>query len=213
MSQDKFMQLSDERIKEFQDIFEKKYGRKLTWEEASEAVHNLVGLFEVLIDIDTRDRERKDKLKDNPKGFHISDGVYTCPICGYHISGDQTWYDKHGLKCLDCQRAVDKRMLPGSVFKSKDSWYSVWEFDYYFKIKSPTVRKFVRQGKLKSCIVPNVQGGKHCEIFLIKDNAGVLPKKPKSFLVKDEDNRVHVEYEPVDISGLTGEDDKKKHAN
>lgn len=200
------MQYSDERIKECQDIFEKKYGKKLTPEEANESLDNLVGFFEVLIDIERKDQLRKDKLKNNPEGFHVMDGEYTCPVCGYNISGDQTWYDKHGLKCLDCQRAVDKRILPGSVFKNKDSWYSVWEFDHYFKIKSPTVRKFVRQGKLKSRIVFNAQGGKHCEIFLIKDNVGVLPKKPKSFLVKGENDRVHVEYEPVDISNLVGKD-------
>lgn len=159
-----------------------------------------------------RDRARKEKLKEIPEGFHITDGQYTCPICGYSITGDQTWYDKHGLKCIDCQGSVDKKILPGSVFKDKDSWYSVWEFDYYFKIKLPAVRKFVRQGKLKSRIVPNAQGGKHCEIFLIKDNAGVLPKKPKGFLVKDGDGRSHVEYESVDISGLTGEEGKKNRA-
>lgn len=171
----------------------------------SESAYNLVGFFKLLMDIEVRDRMRQDKLKDNPKGFHVIDGQYTCPICGWHISGDKTWYNKHGLKCLDCQRAVDKKIIPGSVFKNKDSWYSVWEFDHYFKIKSPTVRKFVRQGKLKSRVILNEQGRKHAEIFLIKDNIGMLPEKPKSFLVKDENGMVHTEYEPVDISGLIGE--------
>jgi len=193
------MNLTDERIKEFQEIFKKEYGKELSWEEASESAYNLVGFFKLLMDIEIKDKIRQDKLKENPKGFHVTDGQYTCPICGCHISGDQTWYDKHGLKCLDCQKAVNKKIIPGSVFKNKDSWYSVWEFDYYFKIKSPTVRKFVRQGKLKSRVIPGIQGGKHSEIFLIKDNIGVLPEKPEGYLVKDEKDMIHVEYKSVKL--------------
>lgn len=203
------MQISDERIKEFQEIYKKKHGKDLSWEEAAEGAHNLVGFVEIIIESYKEDCLRKNKLKENPKGFHLDDGKsYSCCICRESISNEQTWWDENGIKCLHCQKAVDKKIIPKSVCKNDDSWYAPWQFDYYFKIKTQTVQKFVRQGKLKSRIIPNINGGKHFELFLIKDNVGVLPEKPKSFLVKDEKGMVHVEYDKVDVSKLTEEDDK-----
>lgn len=194
------MELSDERIKEFQEIYKKEYGKELSWKEAAEGARNLVGFVEIIYDSYKEDCFRKRKLKDHPKGFHLDDGkIYSCRICRESISNERTWWDEGGIKCLHCQKALDKKIIPKSVCKNDKSWYATWEFDYYFKIKSPTVRKFVRHGKLKSRVIPNINGGEHFELFLIKDNIGVLPEKPESYLVKDEQNRVHVAYKPVDL--------------
>lgn len=193
------MSLSDESIKEFQDIFEKEYGKKLSWEEAADSVRSLVGFFQLLYDGWVTDEKRKERLKTEPNGFHISGGPYNCFICHDQISDNQTWYDKYGIKCLLCQKAIDKHIIPASASKNKDSWYSVHEMDYYYKIKSPTVRKLIRQGKLKARVVPGETGGTHFELLLIKDNPGVLPNKPKSRMVKTDDGYTHVEYEPVEL--------------
>ena len=48
------VQFSKERILEFQRIFEEDYGKKLSYKEAHEAVHNLVGFFDLLLKIDMR---------------------------------------------------------------------------------------------------------------------------------------------------------------
>lgn len=48
------MQLSEESIKEFQDIFGKEFGKKLSHQEAFEVAHNLLGFFETLYKIDRR---------------------------------------------------------------------------------------------------------------------------------------------------------------
>jgi len=207
------MLISDEKVKEFQALFKKKYGKNLTMQEASDAAHNLVNFFDVLMKIEIEDIKRKDRLKKEPKGFNLDDGkVYTCCICKDNISDKETWYDKGGMKCLHCQKALDKKIIPMSVCKNDKSWYSIWEFDYYFKIKSPTVRKFIRHGKLKSRVIPDLNTGKsHCEIILIKDNKDILPNKPESYSIKDEKGMIHSEYEEVDISKLTGEDNEKKH--
>ncbi len=45
--------------------------------------------------------------------------------------------------------------------------------------------------------VPNAIGGIHERLFLIKDNPGVLPRKPRSRLVPTEGNKVTTEYEKV----------------
>ncbi|MFH1401501.1 MAG: hypothetical protein ABIG40_00880 [Parcubacteria group bacterium] len=48
------VQLSKERILEWQKLFEKEYGKKLSFAEATEAANNLVGFFDLLLKIDMR---------------------------------------------------------------------------------------------------------------------------------------------------------------
>jgi len=55
------VQLSKERILEWQRIFREEYGKEFTYEEAYEAAHNLVGFFDLLLKID---RRNKNKLKN-----------------------------------------------------------------------------------------------------------------------------------------------------
>ena len=57
------MQILEETIKRFQRTFEKDYGRKLSEEEAFEAIHNLLGFFDLLLKIDMRISPQKYKLK------------------------------------------------------------------------------------------------------------------------------------------------------
>jgi len=134
------------------------------------------------------DKIKENKLKENPKGFNLEgNGQYTCPICGRSTVANEMWYDKYGQKCTTCQKAIDKKIIPGSVCKNKDSWYSTWEFEHYFKIKTPTVNKLVRQSIIKGRVIPEI----NCSIFLIKDNANVLPSKKllKSRLVQVGEER------------------------
>lgn len=182
------MDISKERIEEFKRIFEKEYGKKLTDEEAYESAHNLLGFFEVLYTIYIREQGYKRKLKESPRGFSLEgNGQYVCPVCGRYTIANEMWYDRYGQKCITYQKAIDKKIIPGSVCKNKDSWYSTWEFYYYFKIKTPTVNKLVRQSIIKARVIPEI----NCSIFLIKDNTDVLPSKKllKSRLVRFEENR------------------------
>ena len=55
------MQLPDESIKEFQALYEKNYGQKLTWEEARDAAQNLIDLMEVLMECDIKEKKREDR--------------------------------------------------------------------------------------------------------------------------------------------------------
>jgi len=52
-------QLSKERILEWQRIFREEYGKELTYEEAYEAAHNVVGFFDLLLKIDMRQNPQK----------------------------------------------------------------------------------------------------------------------------------------------------------
>jgi len=116
------MKLTDEQIKEFQDIYEKEKGKKISKKEATEAAYNLIGFFKVLYDCEMRDRRLKGKLKKNPKGFYIEEGeTYSCLVCGRYITGKEGWYDKYGNKCLICQNALDKKVIPGYICRNRDS--------------------------------------------------------------------------------------------
>lgn len=194
------MSLSEEAIKEFQKIYEKKYGKKLSFAEASEAAHNLYHYVKLAYDIAAKEHRREERLKKEPKGFHVDDGEgYTCPICKNAMAREETWYDKKSLKCIYCQKALDKRIIPVSVLKDEDSWYSIYEFDYYFGIKPRSIRKLVRSGELKSRIIPDSDNGVRLEVFLIKDNPDVLVKKPASYAVQNEDDFISMKHEKVKL--------------
>jgi DNA-directed RNA polymerase subunit M/transcription elongation factor TFIIS len=141
---------------------------------------------------------RNEKLKEYPDGFHLEGRGYTCPICKTTINDAETWYDGFGLSCLHCRDARRNGIIPDSVFKDKESWYGMWEFDYYFKAKSATVHKFIRNGKLKGRVIPNQDGKVHFELFLISENQGFLPPKPKSRMVTTDDDFSHTEHERID---------------
>jgi len=51
-------------------------------------------------------------------------------------------------------------------------------------------------------VIKNELGKPYFYLFLIKDNQGILPSKPKSYTVNDGDGYMHIEYEKVDIAKL-----------
>jgi len=173
------MSLSKKAIDEFKEIYKKEYKKELNDAEASEAANNLVGLFKILYDCEAREQQRKHRLKKEPGGFHV-DGTYSCRICHRDVSGDESWYDEYGLKCLLCTKAVKEGAVPPFVCKDRDSWYAMWELDSKFKIKHPTARKLIRQGKLKARIVAYQDGKPYEYVFLKKENPDLVDPDRKS---------------------------------
>jgi len=150
------------------------YEEPKTPEEKTEQERRLTAAYKILFDAVLEEEKLEEKLKDYPKGFAIMDGeTYNCCICGTRIKNEELWYDKWGKKCLACQDAVDRNIIPGSICRNHEDWYKHWEFDMYFKIKTPTIKKLIRLNILKVRIVPK----NGFEVFLIKDNIDVLPAK------------------------------------
>ena len=193
------VQLSTERIQEMKDLLEKKEGREFTWAEASEAAHNLAGFAQLLWELHIKEKQREKKLEEFPKGFQL-EGGYSCSICGNGgtLSGG-IWYDKWGMKCMTCQVAVNRKEIPASVAKNKESWYSKYDIESRFNVKGPALRSWVKQGILKSRTITRDGKGSYLEIFLIKDNKDTLPPKKlvESQLVKTEkDGKIWHHSEP-----------------
>ncbi len=122
------------------------------------------------------DEARTEKLKANPNGFHL-DGSYTCAICGQNTPEGDNWYDKYGIKCLICQKAIDEGEIPASLAKNKDSWYSKFDLEHNFNLKTPTIQKWIRNGILKVRTISHYGNGVHAELFLLEDNGDFLPPK------------------------------------
>ncbi len=171
------MQLSQERIQELKGILEKEHGREFSWDEATEAGNTLIGLAELAISSFVEDQRRKKKLEESPKGFHL-DGDYRCFICGQSASREQSWFDKYGIKCMTCQGAIDRKVIPASLAKNDESWYSRWDIESAFNVKGHVLRRWVKEGVLKARTIPCSDGkGVHVQLFLIKDNKDTLPPK------------------------------------
>lgn len=171
------MSISDEHLQELKAIMEKKGGREYSLAEVEEAGRQLVGLAEIFVDSWQEEQRRLRKLKENPKGF-VLDGVgYTCFICHQSTREGENWYDKWGIKCTICQDSINRKEIPPSLAKNRESWYSKYDLERAFKLKGKVLNSWIREGILRTRVVTNQGKGVHCTLFLIKDNKGFLPPK------------------------------------
>lgn len=172
------MTYSDKTIEDFQKLHKERAGKEVSKDHAIDDLDNLVGFFDLLWKMDIEDKHKEAKLKDFPKGYSFMDGkTYSCCLCGRNITDAELWYDKWGIKCLLCQKAVDTKIVPGSACKNRESRYSMWELESGLLLKSPNIRKLVRDGVLKARIVLSKTGRPHEYVFLLKDNRETLPPK------------------------------------
>jgi len=162
-------------IKKLKATLEKVHGRSITNEELDHSYNLVTQLADIFYDNDRREIHRKKKLGENPKGFHLN-GKYCCIVCGLSAENENSWYDKNGIKCILCQKALDKKLIPRSVI-NKNSWYSLYDLERYFNMDRADRTKFVKSGLLKKRMVPSDGRKPHLELFLIKDNRDVLPPK------------------------------------
>lgn len=139
--------------------------------------YNMEQLGKIMEEFNAKEKIRAEKLKENPKGFHIEGAGYSCFICGDHTPEGDNWYDEYGIKCLVCQKAIDDGEIPASLAKEKDTWYTKYDLERYFELKGPTLRKWVKDDIIKARTVSHFGKGVHYELFLIEDNKDFLPPK------------------------------------
>ena len=154
--------------------------QKSTDEEAKRNIDSISVFARLVFDAAKEKIRRENMLADSPKGFHLDEKGYSCTICGAGASQENSWYDKYGLKCMTCQKAIDKRIIPGTVATKRECCYLKTELEIYFNIKRPLLNRYIKQGLLKDRIILNAEKKQHLQLFLIKDNRNFLP--PKSLL-------------------------------
>lgn len=164
------MQLTDKDYERFKQSFEKEGIKYETEKEYREAINNLVAYAELAFDIAKEEYYRLQRLKDEPKGFLFLGEGRTCTLCCRNIMGDM-WYDKWGQKCMDCQGAYNKKIVPGYVFKDRDNhrYITASTLSWQFKVPTQTINKLIRSGILKARVVPHNDYGSTV-IFLRSEN-------------------------------------------
>lgn len=153
--------------------FLKEDGKEETAGYGEERLLNLVA--RIVADAVLREVEDEEKLKQFPDGFHYGEEK-ACVICSRVVSGEQSWFDRHGLKCITCQRALESRIVPYEATQSKDSFYTAVQLELNFGLKGKTLRRWKRNGTIRSRLIPELDGkGTYFELFLLSDNEQFLP--------------------------------------
>ena len=173
------MQPSKQSIEEFKEIYKKEYGKELSNEEAYEAASNLLQFAEILYEFAREEAIKKEKLKKYPKGFHLDDGPYNCLVCYKQVTGEESWWDLLGPKCIPCQKAIENGVIPKYVCKNRDSWYAMRELKDKFGIHPATAKKMIREGKLKARIIKDEQGRDYFYVFLAEENSKFLKNEQR----------------------------------
>jgi hypothetical protein len=202
------MEFSQKRRDECKEVF-KKHGANYTDAEADEALGNMAGLFELLFEHAKDEARLNKRLKKEPGGFPIDKG-YSCLVCGNGINPTNGWWDHYGPKCLLCQKAIRDGIVPAYICKHRNSYFSTWKIAEMFKVKTVSIRRLVREGKLKARIVLNEQGKPHEYIFLKKDNPTVTERyNPIRKSYDRNRNKVHDKWAREKIKELKAEFSEK----
>jgi hypothetical protein len=151
---------------------------------SDEARHNLVGFIETLIEMDQAQKALQARLKDKPEGFSIVGEGTRCSLCDRHFY-EEMWYDKWGGKCFDCQDAVDKRIVPGSICRdfNNEKHVIATELSYRTGLHVQTIKKLARQGKLKARAFKGQNG--EVWVFLRKENPNLAEVIQEELRTKD----------------------------
>jgi hypothetical protein len=151
------MKIGDPAFIEFKNSLMERGADYETDEEYIQAFKNLVGYFDVLIEMDQDERKRKHRLIAEPKGYTMAGEGRNCSLCGHGVYTEDGWYDKWGFKCKNCQNAVDKKTIPGSMCGDSNHEKCITDSDlaYTSKLHLKTIRELIRNGDIKARQIPN----------------------------------------------------------
>lgn len=166
----RYFEVSDKYLASFKELCEEKGIKYETDEEYRDAARNLLGFVDTLVQIDMEERERKARLKTEPKGFALEGKGRNCSLCGRGVYEGDGWYDKWGFKCQNCQDAVNKHKIPGSLCGDWDHKKCITDSTLSWKsgLHTQTIRKLIRNGEIKARPIPNGPF-----IILRKDNPNI----------------------------------------
>lgn len=181
------MSKNNDDLKMTKEALEKEHGRAISDHEAAKAKEFIDLIARMVVDITFRETAREQKLLEHPNGYHL-EGSHTCPICNKVCKDESSWYDKYGVKCITCQDAINKKIIPPTLCAQPESYYSMFDLEHFFNLNGKILRSWIRGGILKARVIPGLDRGTHATLFLIKDNKKFLPPKRllKSGIIKEE---------------------------
>jgi len=156
---------------------EKEQGREIPDWEMDKVESFLRTMARIQVDGFLEDQRRQAKLKECPDGFHLEEAGYSCTICGGAASGENSWFDRYGLKCGICQGGIDRKKIPAWLGQKRDEWYSAVELEIFFSLKGRILRQWIKKRLLLVRTVSGERKGYHLQVFLIQENKTMLPPK------------------------------------
>lgn len=174
-----YHEISDKYLKEFKELCDEKGIKYETEEEYKSSASSLVELVDLLVQMDMEERARKKRLEDEPKGYALEGKGRNCSLCGRSVYEGDGWYDKWGFKCMNCQDAVNKKKIPGSLCGdwNHEKYMTDSMISWKTGLHTQTIRKLIRRGDIKARQIP-----KGPYLVLRKDNpdiTGVLAAEKK----------------------------------
>lgn len=164
------IQVTDEYLAKFKKLCDDKGITYETEAEYRDAAYNLINLFDVLLDMSKEHLGWEKRLEKEPGGFALPSEGRSCSLCHNSVYGE-VWYDKWGMKCMNCHEAFKKKIIPGYVFKDheNDKHITLSALSHRYDIHIQTLRKLVRQGDIKVRKVPHGP-----EVILRKENPNLV---------------------------------------
>lgn len=158
----------DKLAKQMHEDFVKR-GEALTDEDAQKAVEQMYQLADLMFDVVLRQTQRDARLRKEPQGFPLDHGG-TCCICRNGIAEDDGWYDHNGQKCLICQKALNDGVVPSYVCKNEHSYYTMYDLNSKFEIKTQRVKKHIKEGVIIARTILDEERRVHHYLFLKAEN-------------------------------------------
>lgn len=152
--------------------------RDFSDKEVLEVAELMYKLARLSLDLVLDEEEWKAKLDNHPKGYVFEPKGYSYRLCqgGSEVG---MWYDKYGLKCMHCQKAVESGLIPGELTNDHESFYTDYDLKSFFNVHGKALTQWIRKGIIKARIIPHFDSprSKYLRLFLIADNYGFLPQK------------------------------------
>jgi len=184
------MSLSQKSIDEYKKIFKEEYGQDLSDAEAREQGGRLVDFFEILYKQAQIEYRRKLRLKkEKVKGFFLdaNEGQFTCAICGVTKPGNEIWWNLDGLRCADCWRNIQEKVIPPLTWDHDNKiWIHDWQIHSDYNVHPATARKIRRLGELHGRGLKRKDGLVYCTVYLVSENKEFIKKYPKKPAMKVE---------------------------
>lgn len=94
------------------------------------------------------------RLEREPQGFAFPAEGRICKICMGGGSGD-FWYDKKGMRCMDCQTACNKKVVPAYIFTDDNNRRHITETGLVVRYKADRkeIKKHIKDGVLKPRLI------------------------------------------------------------
>src|SRR6266702_2222824 len=110
------------------------------------------------------------RLEREPGGFKFPADGRMCKLCMGGGAGD-FWYDRKGMRCMDCQTALVKKIIPGYVFIDDKNKRHITETSLIVRHNADRkeIRKYIKENVLK---VRHIDHGKFPAtlVFLKNEN-------------------------------------------